>query len=31
MKGVATGNKGPHADVPVETITIIKASVAEDE
>ena len=30
MKGVATGNKGPHADVPLETITIIKASV-EDE
>jgi len=31
MKGVTTGNKGPHADIPLETITIIKASVAEDE
>ena len=30
MKGVATGNKGPHSDVPLETITIIKASVADE-
>ncbi len=30
MKGVATGNKGPHTDVPLETITIIKATVAEE-
>ena len=30
MKGVDTGNNGPHADVPLETITIIKATV-EDE
>jgi peptidyl-prolyl cis-trans isomerase B (cyclophilin B) len=30
MKGVATSNKGPHADVPLETINIIKESV-EDE
>lgn len=30
MKGVATGNKGPHTDVPLETITIIKATVADE-
>jgi len=30
IKGVATGNKGPHADVPNETITIIKASVVDE-
>ncbi|MBW2709226.1 MAG: peptidyl-prolyl cis-trans isomerase [Deltaproteobacteria bacterium] len=30
MKGVATGNNGPHSDVPLETITIIKASVADE-
>ncbi len=29
MKGVATGNKGGHQDVPVEPITIIKAEVVE--
>ena len=29
MKGVATGNKGGHQDVPVEPVTIIKAEVVE--
>lgn len=29
MKGVATGNKGGHQDVPVQPITIIKAEVVE--
>jgi len=29
MKGVATGNKGGHQDVPTETITIIKAEVVD--
>ncbi len=29
MKGVATGNKGGQQDVPIETITIIKAEVVE--
>jgi len=26
---VQTGNKGPHGDVPVEEVTIIKATIAE--
>jgi len=29
MKGVATGNKGGHQDVPTETISIIKAEVVD--
>lgn len=29
IKGVATGNKGAHQDVPVEPITIIKAAVVD--
>lgn len=31
MKGVATGRKGMHDDVPTDPITIVKASVVEDE
>ncbi len=29
MKGVATGNKGGHQDVPTQTITILKAEVID--
>jgi len=30
IKGVATGRKGMHDDVPAEPITIVKASVADE-
>ena len=30
MKGVATGNKGGHQDVPTQAITILKAQVIDD-
>ncbi len=30
IKAVKTGNHGPHADVPLETITINKASAVEE-
>jgi peptidyl-prolyl cis-trans isomerase B (cyclophilin B) len=31
IKGVATGRKGMHDDVPVEPVTIIKAEVVEEQ